>query len=116
MNEAMFWNHLESRVCRELDGLEECHRRGLWCHGFVMKQYAVESAPAQVSGYVWIGVGPREHEKWEFTLVLKDTAPDRASIPWQELLPPNDVTGWMKVDLDRRRMAIEPGAAVPVTP
>lgn len=114
VNEAMYWNQLQARVCRELDGLEEYHRRGLWCHGFVAKEYAVDSSPAQIVGQVWIGVGPREHESWGFTLVLKQKAADRASVPWQELLPADDVTGWMTVDLGGRRMAVDPGSAVPI--
>ena len=113
MTEPKFWAHLEQRVCREFDGLEEYRRRGLWCDGFVPKEYSLESKTAHVSGHVWIGIGPREHEKWEFTLHMTGPVADREGIPWSDLLPPEEVTGWMKVDAAGRRMAIEPGSAVP---
>ena len=114
MIESKYWDQLQSRVSKELNGLDECHRRGLWCHGFVPKTYSLESKPALVSGWVWIGIGPREHEKWTFTLVLPQPAAERESIPWDDLLPPNEVTAWLTVDLPGRRMAIQPGVAVPI--
>lgn len=111
--EAKFWHDLQVRVCRELAGIATSGRTGLWCDGFSAEQFEFEAKP-QISGHVWIGVGPREHEKWRFTIVVNQSVADREAIDWAGLLPPNESTGWLRVDSIGRRMAIEPGAAVPI--
>lgn len=114
MKEAKFWHDLKLAVCRELDALATLGRDGLWCDGFIPATYAIETAPAQITGNVWIGVGPREHEKWKFTLTLTKPAPDRAAVEWSDLMPAYGTTGWVKVDTDHKLLAIELGAAVPI--
>lgn len=65
MTEAEFWNSLEFRVCRELDGMPECQKRGLWCDGFIPRTYKVTKRKPHVVGMAWIGIGPCHQEEWE---------------------------------------------------
>lgn len=113
MKEAKFWHDLEARVCRELAGIGSAGRHGLWCDGFIPEHFDFGKT-SQIRGHVWIGVGPREHEKWQFTVHVNQKVTEREGIDWPGLLPPNDVTSWMKVDTVGKRMAIEPGAALPI--
>ena len=34
-------------------------------------------------------------------------------VNWSALLPPDDVTGWLSLDLDRKAVTIDPRAAYP---
>jgi len=60
-----------------------------------------------------MGMGhPRIQEEWEFTLFLNHPVNSYDEIDWDKLLPPEDVTRWLAVDRARKRMEIEPSAAV----
>jgi hypothetical protein len=68
--ERQFWSSLEYRVSREMSGIEECRKVGLWCDGLVPEEYALDSTPASISGRTWIGSGRRQQEQWTFTVLL----------------------------------------------
>jgi hypothetical protein len=110
--EADYWLRLEYRVCRELAGMEDKALRWLWCDGFIPEQYWLDEATPQITGHAWIGTGPRGQERWKFTLLLQQTVRTREEISWSALLPPEDVTGWLGVDPDHRRIRITPSRAV----
>ena len=113
MKEPMFWHQLKYLVCRALDRLKNCDRHGIWCEQFVPEHYEFESTPGRITGHVWIGVGPREHEKWKFVVMLKQSVLDKESIDWSHLLPPDRSSSWIAVDSIGRHLALDPGAAVP---
>jgi hypothetical protein len=111
VGEADYWVSLEYRVCREFAGMAERRLRWLWCDGFIPQQYLISEETPRVVGRAWIGDGPSQHE-WEFTLFLPHPAGSRDEIDWASLLPPEDVTRWLAVDLANKRIQVEPLAAV----
>ena len=113
MDESDFWIHLECRVCEEIDGLKQPGRRRFWCDGFIPERYELTNPSPQISGRVWMGVGPREQQEWEFTLLLGRPVESRDAIKWSTLLPPPNVTRWLSVDPIGKRLVVEPKAAVP---
>lgn len=55
-------------------------------------------------------------EEWKFTLLTGEKNVEREQIDWKKLMPAEDHTGWLGVDLKRKQMVIEPGAAYPDRP
>lgn len=115
MDEAQFWVSLEYRVCREMEGLEDCRRLGLWCDGFSPYDWLRGGTHRSLRGGVWIGEGPRNQELWSFELFVPNGFEEIGEIDWRDLLPADDVTGWLAVDADERRLEIWPSKAVSVS-
>ena len=115
MDEDDFWLALEFRVCGEMDGIEEFRREGMWCDGFSPWFYALDRVPGEITGRVWIGFGSRTQEEWEFKLILHSAYASPKAIPWENLLPPDDVTEWLVVERakKRRRLVIDLAVAAP---
>lgn len=111
MDEARFWPALEYRVCRELRGVAECARLGMWCDGFVPHGVDLTASQMRISGRVWICFH-RSQEPWTFELHLPDSAQD-GHIPWSTLLPADATTQWLHVDHERRHLVLVPAEAVP---
>ena len=118
MQESDFWSALEFRICRELEGLPKGQRQGLWCDGFLPDEleWELHGKPPRVTGSVWMGVGPREQQRWSFRLTLNHPNQDRSEIEWSTLLPPEDQTHWLTVDWDNRYLEIDPKRAAPDEP
>lgn len=111
MDEADFWGHLEYRLCRELRTLEDCRRLGLWCDGFIPEGYVLDAPAPEIHGRVWIGLGPRQQEQWTFRVALARPAAAREAIAWATLCPANDVTNWLRVDIEAQHLDIDPALA-----
>lgn len=112
MKESDFWSQLEYRVCHELDGLDECRERGLWCDGFIPEKYVLDEPSPHISGRVWIGIGTLNQQEWGFTLFLGKPADGSDKINWPELLPLNNLTQWIEVNIESKRLELDPGAGV----
>jgi hypothetical protein len=110
VDEASFWPALEYRVSREMAGVEECRRRGMWCDGFVAQTLDLDHRPNRVLGRAWVGLG-RDQASWTFELLLTGSVASRAEIRWSELLPAEDATQWLRVDHEGRHLVIAPGDA-----
>jgi hypothetical protein len=108
MTEEDYWLRLEYRVCRELAGMEDNALRFLWCDGFIPEMYFLDDPTPQITGHAWVGNGPRRQEQWKFTLLLHHAVRTHEEITWGALLPPDDVTGWLGVDLDHHHIRITP--------
>ena len=113
MTETEFWSDLEFRLCRELAALPQNELRYLWCDGFIPEAYLLNDPDPCVTGRVWIGNGSQSQEQWAFALFLNGSVGSHSEIKWQDLLPPEDATMWLAVDLPGKRIQIEPTAAVP---
>lgn len=112
MKEKDYWVALEFRVCAEMDGIEECQEKGLWCDGFLPCDYQLDSLEPSVRGRAWICLGEQQ-QSWEFKLELPPGTRDQNSIDWEYLIPPPSVTQWMSLDFEARRIDLNPMAAVP---
>lgn len=112
MTESRFWGDLERRLCGEFEGLPDRSLQYLWCDGIMPDTYVLQDSEPRITGQAWIGSSPRE-ELWEFTLLLSQHYASRDEIDWAALLPSDDVTRWLAVDVARRRIEIEPAKAVP---
>jgi hypothetical protein len=55
----------------------------------------------------------RTQDAWSFKFTLRSAVQRRANIAWDELLPPDDVSSWLAIDIARKRLAIDPADAVP---
>jgi hypothetical protein len=113
MTENEYWSRLEYRLCREMDGVEEWHRSRYWCDDIYPNSLSLEASQPRIEGEAWIGTGAREQQRWTFEFVLPRAFAARDLVPWAELLPADDVTGWLEMDVEGRRLRIEPGIAVP---
>jgi hypothetical protein len=91
--------------------MEDGCLRGLWCDGFIPERYFIDDRSPRITGQVWICAG-REQESWRFTLFLNQKYSSVEKIDWQRLVPPENVTRWLAVDLPGKRVEVEPGAAV----
>jgi hypothetical protein len=112
MTEDDFWLALEFRLCSEFSGMAERPLRYLWCDGITPIDRLLEEEPPKIVGRAWI-CDDRKQERWDFTLFLPSSMSSTDSIDWGSLLPAEDVTRWLAVDRDRKRIEIEPAAAVP---
>jgi len=111
MNEEDYWSALEYRVGEEMSGVEEHRRLGMWCDGLIANTFDLESEPACISGRAWVCFHSRQ-EEWTFDLLLPASGSTREQIDWAQLLPTDDATGWLSVDLKRKHLVVTPGGAI----
>jgi hypothetical protein len=114
MDESAFWLELEQRVSREFEGMRGANNqlRSFWCDGLVPKRYHIEQADPRITGLAWI-VRNDDQQEWEFTLFLSHPFASRETIEWEKLLPPANVTKWIALDIEARRIQFAPMAAMP---
>jgi hypothetical protein len=111
VNEATYWATLEFRITDELAGLSDRDLRYLWCDGLLPVQFLLDDPTPRIIGRAWICNGPKQAE-WQFTLFLPSLVGSRAEIDWAALLPAEDVTCWLALDLVGKRFEIDPAAAI----
>jgi len=105
LNEHNYWEHLEHRVCREFEGMEDRTLRFFSCDGFIPQEYLVNDRSPRITGLAWIGSAPRQ-EQWAFEVVLPNAVLSLEHVPWHTLLPAEDATGWLSIDVERRQIRI----------
>ena len=110
-----FWISLEWRVGSEIDCLRCADFRGLWCDGFIPEQFQVLDARPAITGIVWIAKSGNRgwQQRWRFTLLLPQDVRSEEDLKWADLLPPEDVTGWLSLDPLRQTVMVDPLAAYP---
>jgi hypothetical protein len=114
MDEPAFWGELEHRVSREFEGMRGAnnHLRSFGCDGLVPHKYHLEDPDPRITGLAWI-IKDDDQQEWEFTLFLPHPCASREAIEWETLLPPANVTKWIALDIEARRIQFEPMAAMP---
>ena len=112
MTEDGFWTALEWRICRELSGMTDNALRHRWCDGVRGDIVRREAGPACMSGSIWIGKDGQT--EMQFTMALPDNIASKDGIVWSTLMPPEDMTAWLSVDLKRKLVAIDLSKAEPV--
>jgi hypothetical protein len=55
----------------------------------------------------------KAQERWHFALLLVQIVRSLEEIPWEELLPTHEMTGWLSLNAKKKEMKIEPAAAYP---
>jgi hypothetical protein len=122
VTETEYFGHLEMRVSRELEGMRQPELRSALCDGFLPEEFVVTRSGSHVAGRVWMdpgkaaGKGKCEQSLWNFVLLLGPRPVQRDEVKWSELLPAEDVTGWLFLDFDHRFMKIKLSAARPDPP
>jgi hypothetical protein len=81
--------------------------RFLWCDGFDPAEYFVDDSLPRITGLAWIVNGPKQ-DQWAFELMLERPLPSREEVPWSTLLPAENETGWLSVDLTARHISVDP--------
>lgn len=113
--ESHFWGSLEYRVCSETAGLCRKALRRYWCDGFIPDNYHLDDPVPRIEGRVWMVNGCRD-ELWSFTLLLGKPIGSVEEVNWASLLPPEEVTRWLTMDLRRQHLVIEPSVTIPDLP
>jgi hypothetical protein len=108
MIEDDFWRALEYRICDELKEMDDRRLRALWCDGLVPQQYLLTVDVPQITGYAWMGDGPRKQYKWALVLFLPGPMRSREALDWSSLLPPNSATEWLEIDQAAETLRIHP--------
>jgi len=107
VTESEFWTCLEYLACAELERNHASRERGLWCDGFVPVAFSVDGHPPHISGQAWVADHKRQWQ-WPFTLRLRRRYESRADVPWADVLPASDETGWLDVDVHAGSIALSP--------
>jgi hypothetical protein len=113
VDEREYWSRLEYRLCAEFRGMTEGHLSEYWCDGISGETYFITGRRPRILGHAWICLASKTMEEWQFELLLPHRVRSREHIDWAALMPADDVTRWLAVDLERRFIQIEPAAAVP---
>lgn len=111
MTETEYFDLLEGRVSRELAGMRQRELRSWWCDGFLPEKFVVTRSGSHVAGRVWMDPGSGDQAPWNFVVLLGPRTVERDQVPWAELLPAADTTGWLYLDFERRFMKIKLSAA-----
>jgi len=111
ITEASFWRSLEFRLCAETRGGADLELRHYWCDGIGPGEYLIGGRRPRIVGVAWFGATGQE--QWEYELRLRKRHARREEIDWALYLPPENVTGWLSVDVARRRLMVDPMAGVP---
>jgi len=106
MDEKAFWGRLEYRLCSELARRSEKELRGLWCDGIYPIHYFAEGRRPHLQGRAYFG--KTGQEEWEFTHFVGRRVRRADELDWASLMPSEDVSGWLTLDLQRRTLTIDP--------
>jgi hypothetical protein len=112
MTEDEFWAALEFRICRELSGMTDNALRHMWCDGIRGDIVCREGGPAYMAGTVWIGKDGQT--TMHFAMALPDNVGSTDGIRWSTLMPPENMTAWLSVDLKRKLVVIDLSKAEPL--
>ena len=112
MTEDEFWGALEWRICRELSAMTDNDLRRMWCDAVCGDIVRREAEPAYMSGTIWIGRDGQT--EMQFTMALPDNIGSEDGIVWSTLMPPEDMTAWLSVDLKRKLVTIDLSKAEPL--
>ena len=83
----------------------------MWCDGFLPSIEALPPGTDTIVGHAFVCFGSVE-ERWTFALRLPDRVHSRDQVPWAILLPPDDVTAWLTIDVEARHLVVAPQDAM----
>ncbi len=106
-----YFGQLEMRLSREFRGMREPELRGWWCDGFNPEKFVATGKGCHVSGTVWLDSG-KAQTLWNFVVLLGPSVKRIDEVKWAEMVPAEDVTGWLFLDFERKFMKIKAYAGV----
>ncbi|MEQ1672965.1 MAG: hypothetical protein ABL893_19105 [Hyphomicrobium sp.] len=105
MTEDEFWRKLEWRICLELSETNDKIFRWIWCDGIRGNLVRPPSGQPYLAGSIWIGSDGQT--EMQFTMQLPREISIDGPTPWSALLPAENLTGWLFVDLQKKIVAID---------
>ena len=105
MSEDEFWGALEYRICRELNGMKQQGLNGVWCDGIRGGVDHPECQPMRMSGTIYLGRDGQTEKA--FVMAVPAASIENDTVDWESLLPAEDLTAWLSVDLRGKRVAID---------
>jgi hypothetical protein len=84
-----------------------CRRLGLWCDGFNPQLYLLHHSPSEIAGTVWIGFGRPKQEEWRFRLFLPPSLSSSSDVAWSDLVPQEELTGWLRVNAAKKELKLD---------
>ena len=101
------------RVDLELRAFDDERFRRLSSDGFVVDTSLPEAGFEWLVGKCWF-LGRRGMLSFGFRLRIGPEGTDPATIDLETLIPPDNMTGWLGIDFDEKRVDICPDLAVPL--
>ena len=111
MDESRFWLELQYRLSGEFRQMQDRHLRHLWCDGFDPVGVESDYRGTWIVGRAWIMGGG--DSKYSFRLRIGESGASRSDLDWSALMPDDDATAWLSLDLFGKSIEIDPFAAIP---
>lgn len=117
MNKNEFWSALEYRIGTELAGFGDPSLRSLWCDGVYGEYLADAPGRRALVGTAFIGTNGQTKMKLLMHLP-PDLGPTESidTIDWSKLLPNDNLTGWLAIDLAKKIIEIDLSKAERIDP
>ena len=77
----------------------------MWCDGITRDYVQLEKGATHFSGTIWIGYDGQTEMRFEMVAPTDFTSIDK--IFWEEMLPREDVTAWLFVDVENECVTID---------
>ncbi len=86
--------------------------RGWWCDGFIPEKFVATGKGCHIAGQVWIDNGSSQ-TLWNFVALLGPAAKSFDDVKWAELIPAENLTGWLSLDFENKFLKMKVYAGVP---
>ncbi len=104
MTEDDFWSNLEFRICRELRGMEDRALSDMWCDGLGGYFIRPQKRANHIEGTIWICKDGQTEMR--FTMTLPNGVSTIKEINWNDLLPTEEMTDWLAIDVKNKHVTI----------
>ncbi len=105
MTEDDFWSDLEFQICRELRGMEDEVLSNMWCDGLSRDFIQTLNSTNNIEGTIWIGRDGQTEMR--FTMSLPRNVSTIKDINWSQLLPSEEMTEWLAIDVKSKLVTID---------
>ena len=82
----------------------------MWCDGLIPESETLEDGCISIGGTAWI-MGLR-NAKWRFVIKFPAKIKSLGLDNWQELIPKDDLHGWLRINIDELWVEINLAACV----
>jgi hypothetical protein len=114
VTETEYFGNLEFRISRELAGMSDPKMRRAWCDGFMPdRKFVATDKGCHIAGQVWMTDSVGSQSLWNFVVLLGPVVVPREEVEWSQVLPAENMTGWLSMDFENKFMKIKPRGAYP---